>query len=123
MSATVPATPAAKAITDDAISKSETTNQLVSKAMVDPVVMDTLLNQLLSVVGDRSLLGTQTFWVTLLTPVLTYGAGYLAKYLGAPLDPVTIGIVATALGTLAAWTMKRYFNSTVPVTSVLPKTT
>ena len=121
MSATnPPPTAAALVKTDDAINNSRSMDGLKDKAVADPVVANTILSAILSVIGDRSLLETSTFWVTTLTPALTFSAGYLAKYLGAPIDGATIGLVAAVLGAIAAAVMKRWFTSPVPVTSFLP---
>jgi hypothetical protein len=118
---TITPSPQALATTDTAVNGSSSTVALVNKAAIDPVVLNTLLTTLLSLVGDRSLLGTKTFWVTLLTPLVTWGAGLLAQRLGVSIDSGTIGGVACILGALAAWIMKRYFNSGARVTSVLPQ--
>lgn len=92
---------------------------IVRAAKVDPTLKADLLNGLLAAIKDKSLIGTRTFWVTLLTPAVSYVATrYVVPAVGITLDEATCAEIATGLTVLASWAM-RYVTKT-PVASVLP---
>lgn len=104
----------AKSAPDKAVAMSGDIAELKRFADDNPAIDSALKDAFTAVMADRSLLGTKTFWVTLLTPVV----GFVVSYYGLGLDGSTVGAITTVTGTAAAWVM-RYVTKT-PVASVLP---
>jgi hypothetical protein len=89
---------------------------LATKAFNSPALQAALIRLATQFMADRSLLGTKTFWVTFLTPLIVgFGA-----HVGFSIDEATSAELAAGTVTVAAWIM-RYVSKT-SVTSVLPQT-
>lgn len=100
-----------------AIINASTGRDILTAAENDPALKADLTQGFLAVLANRSLLGTKTFWVTLLTPFIAFGIAYF----GLGLDSDTCGKIAAGLTSVAAWVM-RYVTKT-SVASVLPSVT
>jgi hypothetical protein len=88
----------------------------VVRAMrVDPDLSKIVLNGVGAVLaGNKSLLGTRSFWVNTLTPLVTWGVTKYALELDADTQVIVVGALGAAVAAGMRWITK------APVTSVLP---
>ena len=106
------------------MSETQTPDQLVAdakglyslgqKAITSPELQTALTTLVSQFVANRSLLGTKTFWVTLISPLVS---GAVAHF-GFQLDDATVGEISTGTVMVAAWIMRRI--SGTPVQNILP---
>lgn len=97
-----------------AITNATTSRDIIRAGWADPELRDDIVNGLIAAVTNKSLLGTKTFWVSLLTPVV----GYVITYYGVGLDGATSGVIVSVLASLAMMVMR--YVTVGPVSGVLP---
>lgn len=91
-----------------------TPNDVIGALLNDKGLMNTVLSGIGALAaGDKSLLGTKTFWAAILTPIV----GALAARYAAGLDGATVGAITTVL-TSAAMIAMRYVTK-APVTGIV----
>lgn len=101
-----------------AIIAASTQNDVIRTIANDPDLRSAVLAAFTGLMsGDKSLLGTRTFWAALITPIV----GALAARYAVGLDGATVGAIATVLTSGAMIVMRTVTQA--PVTSVLPKGT
>lgn len=97
-----------------AIVAASTPNDVIDVLLHDKSLMDIVLSGLGALTGgDKSLLGTKTFWAAIFTPVV----GALTARYAAGLDGATVGAITTVL-TSAAMIAMRYITK-APVTGIV----